>query len=313
MLVGVLDLLELRRLLERGRRLVGERAEDLQAIRVGPEPVGGVVGPDVADAARTAVVEGHEQPVVLPGVRAAAVELRAVPGRSIGQDPPCLVVREQEAALDLELRLQQLFELVRSERDAGVLVVLEPDGGGGAVTALAVQQLHGDLVETECVRDGTAHLREQRIGVACLVQASRHLEQALECVAAGLGASGLLRGLDCDRCVLGDGDEHVDLVSARLAARERLVDGENPEQSAVAAAHRHEERVVGMPRPRVVADLEIRRVHAAASTRPSRTPRKGRRRRRAARSAGRGAAPSRPPVAPGRAAPHALLRCRRRC
>ena len=54
-LVGVLDLLELRRLLERGRRLVRERAQDLQALGVRAQAVDRVVGPDVADAVRRGV------------------------------------------------------------------------------------------------------------------------------------------------------------------------------------------------------------------------------------------------------------------
>ncbi len=78
--VGVLDLLELRRLLEGRHRLVREGSEDLQAVRVGPQSVDRIVGPDVADPAGSPVVQRHEQPMVLPGVRPAPVELRAVAG-----------------------------------------------------------------------------------------------------------------------------------------------------------------------------------------------------------------------------------------
>ena len=84
-LVRVLDLLELRGLLERGRRLVRKRAEDLQPLGVRPQPVGRIVGPDVADAAAAASVQRHEQPVVLPRVRAAPVALRAVARRAVGK------------------------------------------------------------------------------------------------------------------------------------------------------------------------------------------------------------------------------------
>ena len=138
-----------------------------------------------------------------------------------------------------------------------------PTDGGRAVAALVVQQLHRDLVEPERLRDRPAHLGEQRVRVPRLVQAGRDVEQPFERVAVRLGARGLLRRLDGDRGVLGDGDEHVDLVAARLAAGERLVDGEDAEQPAVAAAHRHEERVVGVPGAGVVAHLEVRCVHAA--------------------------------------------------
>ena len=262
-LVRVLDLLELRGLLERGRRLVREGAEDLQAVGVGAQPVDRIVGPDVADPARAAIVQRHEQPVVLPRVRPAAVELRAIARLAVRKDLARLLVREQEAALDLELRPQQLLELVGRERGTDVLVVPEPDRGSCAVDALVVQQLHRDLVEAERLRDRVAHLDEQHVGVPRLVQAGRDVEQPFERVAVRLGARCLLRSLDGDRGVLRDGDEDVDLVAARLAAGERLVDGEDPEQAPVAAPHRHEERVVGMPGAGVVAHLEVRRVHAA--------------------------------------------------
>ena len=55
-LVRVLDLLELGRLLERRRRLVGERAQDLQPVGIRQQPIDRVVGPDVADPAAAAVV-----------------------------------------------------------------------------------------------------------------------------------------------------------------------------------------------------------------------------------------------------------------
>ena len=263
-LVGILDLLELRGLLERGRRLVRKGAQDLQPVGVGAQPVDRIVGPDVADPAGAAVVQRHEQPVVLPRVGPASVELRAIARLTVGQDLPSLLVREQEAALDLVLRPQQLLELVGCERGADVLAVPEPDRSSCAVVALVVQQLHGDLVEPERLRDGVAHLDEQHLRVPRLVQAGRDVEQTLERVAVRLRARRLLGGFDGDRGVLRDCDEDVDLVAARFAAGERLVDGEDPEQAPVAAAHRHEERVVGMPCAGVVAHLEVRRVHAAA-------------------------------------------------
>ena len=63
--------------------------------------------------------------------------------------------------------------------------------------------------------------------------------------------------------MLRDGDEHVDLVPAWLAAGDRLVDGEDAEQPSVGAAHRCEERVVRMPRVRVVGHRQVgRECHA---------------------------------------------------
>ena len=77
-LVGVLDLLELRCLLERRRRLVGERAQDLKPLGVRKETVDRVVRPDVADPAAATVVERHEEQVVPPRVRTAPVALGVV-------------------------------------------------------------------------------------------------------------------------------------------------------------------------------------------------------------------------------------------
>ena len=87
-------------------------------------------------------------------------------------------------------------------------------------------------------------------------------ETASRCASASLFAFArrrLLSRLDRERGVLRDRDEDVDLVAARLAAGDRLVDGEDPEQRAVGAAHRDEERVVRMPRVRVVADRQVGR------------------------------------------------------
>ena len=83
MFVRSLDLVELSGLLERGRGLVRERPQDLEALRVGAQAVEGVVGPDIADPATATVVQRHEQPVVLPGVWPAAVALRAVAGWAV--------------------------------------------------------------------------------------------------------------------------------------------------------------------------------------------------------------------------------------
>ena len=130
----------------------------------------------------------------------------------------------------------------------------------------SVEQLHCDLLEPKCLRDRGAHLGEQRSRVRCLVQRRRDGEQPFECVAVRLRTRAFLRGLHGERCVLGDGDEDVDLVAARPAARERLVDGEDAEQLAVRPTHRHEQRVVRMPRGRVVAETARSGVYVVPPT-----------------------------------------------
>ena len=96
-------------------------------------------------------------------------------------------------------------------------------------------------------------------GVPGLVQVRRDREQRLERVAIRLRARRLLGRFDRERRVLADGDQYVELVAGRLAAGDRLVDREDPEQRAVRAAHRGEQRVVRMPRTRVVGDGDVGR------------------------------------------------------
>ena len=114
-LVGVLNLVELRRMVESSGRLVRERAQDLQALGVGTQPVVRVVGPDVADPTTAPVVERNEQPVVLPRVRPASISLRAVPHGAFRQQLARAVVRHQKATGHVELGLEHSLELVGGE------------------------------------------------------------------------------------------------------------------------------------------------------------------------------------------------------
>ncbi len=172
-----------------------------------------------------ASLQRNEQPVVLPCVRAAAVALRVVARGAIRERRARRCVRDHVAAGDVELGAEQPFELVGGQRDAHVLAVGEADLGDGAVEAVVREQLHGDLLEPQRLRDRRAHLPEQRRRVGCLVQRRRDGEQPLERVAVRLRARAFLCGLDGERRVLADGDEDVDLVAARAggprAARRR--------------------------------------------------------------------------------------------
>ncbi len=62
-----------------------------------------------------------------------------------------------------------------------------------------------------------------------------------------------------------EGDEHLELVVGRSPAADGLVDGDDPEQAPVLVAHRHEERVLGVPRVRARPRLSLR--HVARSER----------------------------------------------
>ena len=91
-------LLELLGGVQRRRRLVREHTQRLQALGRRHQPVLRVVGPDEAHLVAASVVQRHEQPVMVPGVRPAAVALRAVLD-VVGVDPcPCRVVRDEVAA-----------------------------------------------------------------------------------------------------------------------------------------------------------------------------------------------------------------------
>jgi len=68
---------------------------------------------------------------------------------------------------------------------------------------------------------------------------------------------GRLRLLDRDGRVRDDGAQQLELDRRRTAAGLRLVDGHDPEQRAVAGAHRDHQRVVGMPGVGRVGDLEL--------------------------------------------------------
>ena len=67
----------------------------------------------------------------------------------------------------------------------------------------------------------------------------------------------LLRRLHGDRRMVGERDEHVQLLVGRTPAAERLVDGEDAEQVAVVVAHRHEESVERMPAVRARAGRDV--------------------------------------------------------
>jgi hypothetical protein len=63
--------------------------------------------------------------------------------------------------------------------------------------------------------------------------------------------------LDGHRGVRGDGAEDLELVLARAAAGQRLVDRQDAEQGAVGRAQRYEQRVLGVPGVGRVADGQV--------------------------------------------------------
>ena len=121
-------LLELFRRVQGGRRLVREHAQRLQALGGRHEAVLRVVRPDEAHRLAVAFVQRHEQPVMVPRVRPATVALRAVLD-VIGVDPRAgLVVRDEIAARDLEVRIEQRAHRVERHRTQDCGIVHFPAG-----------------------------------------------------------------------------------------------------------------------------------------------------------------------------------------
>ena len=71
------------------------------------------------------------------------------------------------------------------------------------------------------------------------------------------GSVGILNGFDRADHVLREGDEHVDLLVGRAEPGLGLVDRDDAEQRSVRAPHRHHQRVLGVPRVGVGAQLEL--------------------------------------------------------
>ena len=100
----VAEVLELPGRLDRADRLVGERAQRLQALRGGEQAVLGLVDPDHPRERAVAVVQRDEEPVVAPRQGAAAVALPAVQAVELGRGEQLgLLAGEQHAALALVL------------------------------------------------------------------------------------------------------------------------------------------------------------------------------------------------------------------
>ena len=159
-------MLELAGPVDRGRGLVREHAQRLQPFAGGQQPVGRLVHPDVAGQALVAIAERDEQPVVVPGPPAAAVQLRAVhDAAGLRQTPLCVIRGEEEAALDLEGGVEERAQEIHREllvqdcvpdRQAGRRVRAQQPG-------FVVEQLYGDPLEAERRRDAVRDLLQDLV------------------------------------------------------------------------------------------------------------------------------------------------------
>ena len=132
-----------------------------------------------------------------------------------------------------------------------------PDSG----TSLPSVGEEGDhLVEAERLARPPADRVEDLLRRPALGQLRRYRQQVLDRGAVPAPELGRLGLLDRDGRVRDHRAQQLELDRRRAAAGLRLVDGHDPQQRAVAGAHRHHQRVVRLPRVGRVGDLELRRV-----------------------------------------------------
>ena len=258
----VLEPLEPPRGLDRAHRLVGEHAQRLQRLVGGQQPVLRVVDPDHPVDAPGRVVQRHDDPVVVPGQRPAAVADRRVDAAQLGRDLQRLVALHDDAAVAHALRVEQrLDRLDRHVRELRGALRREADARQRHQLALVGEE-GDDLVEAERLAHAPADGVEHLLLRAPLGQLRRDGQQVLHGRAVPAPQLRGLRLLDRDRRVGDDRAQQLQLDRRRAAAGDRLVDRHDPEQRAVGRAQRDHQRVVGVPGVGVVGDLEHRRVGA---------------------------------------------------
>ena len=207
--------------------------------------------------------------MAVPRARTAPVALRRVQERLARDALLRRRVRHEEAALDLELVVEQRGEVVEEELPRHDAPVLPADGGPRRdPPGLQVGRDDHDVLEAERVADADADALHDRVRARVRRQARRHREQLLERESVARGLGGLLRRLHGERGVVGERDEDVELLVGRAEAAHRLVDGEDADEVAVVMAHRHEERVEWMPRVGADARRVIGEIEVAAVLRP---------------------------------------------
>ena len=231
----VAQAVELARRLDRAHRLVRERAQRLQLSVAGQQAVLGVVDPDHAEEPAVAVVHHHEEPVVVPGARPAAVVDRGVDVVHGGRRAALgLGGVHHDAAVGQEGGVEQRRQRVeRDRREARDLLGGEADAGERReVPAGVVGEEDHHLLEaerlTDAVADGIEHLLRRVAPRELRGDAQEVLDGGAVAAALG-GALGLLEG---DGDVRGDGAEQLELDLGGAAAGEGLVDRHDAEHLA---------------------------------------------------------------------------------
>src|SRR6266567_8470581 len=101
---------------DRNAGLVREDAQGLELLARRQQPVLRLVRPQHPDDLALPVAQRDQQPVVVPRTRAYAVSLRGVDERVFGHPSLRLVVRQQEATLDLERRIEERLYVLEKDR-----------------------------------------------------------------------------------------------------------------------------------------------------------------------------------------------------
>jgi hypothetical protein len=207
--------------------------------------------------------------VAVPRPRPAAVELRRVDVDVPLKPGPRLLVGEDVAAFPQKDLVEQRLDLSDAHGFALAHLLESPprrrlrhEG-----TRLRVDERGADVAEVEGVPDARAD-PAQDLGVRGLARdLRRHREQRLESALVPVRLSGLACRLDCERRVVGERDEDVELLVGGPTAADRLVHGDDSEQQATLVAHRDEECVLGIPRVGMARARSLRNV-----ARPERAP-----------------------------------------
>src|SRR3954452_7019343 len=190
-------------------------------------------------------------------MRTASVQLRLVDHLARGDALPRNLVRDEEAAGNLELGVEQRGDL--QEREALGQQALGPGpprcGSGHQRDRVVGEQVDADFLEAECVRDPVAHGLQDRVRGERLRQPRGDVHQLLQGRAMPLADDRRLRSRERLRSVMGETDEQSELFVARPQARRRVAERKDPQQLIAWSVERHEDFVIRVPRLRMVVDL----------------------------------------------------------
>ncbi len=186
----------------------------------------------------------------VPGPRPAPVQLGGE-NVDVGRETRIrLGVREEEAALTLELLVEERLDLRDGHARAREHLSETPAGHGAwhERSRVGVDERGTDVVEVEGGVNPAADAAQNLVGRRLPGDPRRHVEELFERALVAADVARLVGLFDGKSGVVGERDEQVELVVARDAARDGLVDGERAEEIPGGVSHRDEERIERIPR-----------------------------------------------------------------